>query len=59
MSRKLFAALATRSNLDVESQLDSWGPDGRYDLSGYGDVITVLRQRKSPQVSERADTLSE
>jgi ubiquinone/menaquinone biosynthesis C-methylase UbiE len=49
MSRKLFAALATQRNLDVERQLDSWGPDGRHDLSGYGDVITVLTPRKSPQ----------
>jgi ubiquinone/menaquinone biosynthesis C-methylase UbiE len=51
MSRKLFAALATQRNLDVESQLDSWGPDGRYDLSGHGDAITVLRQRDSPRRS--------
>jgi ubiquinone/menaquinone biosynthesis C-methylase UbiE len=49
MSRQVFAALAIQRNLDVETQLDSWGPHGRYDLSAYADAITVLRQRKSPQ----------
>lgn len=44
MSRGLFAALATERGLRVECQLDSWGPDGRYDLSGYADVITVCRR---------------
>ena len=44
MSRGLFAALASERGLAVERQFDSWGPGGRYDLSGYGDVITVLRQ---------------
>lgn len=56
MSRKLFAALATQRNLDVERQLDSWGPDGRYDLSGYGDAITVLRSRKSPRRVSNVDS---
>lgn len=42
MSRGLFAKLADERGLTVERQLDSWGPDGRYDLSGYGDAITVL-----------------
>jgi ubiquinone/menaquinone biosynthesis C-methylase UbiE len=51
MSRKLFAALATHRNLDVEGQLDSWWPNGHYDLSGYGDAINVLRQRTSFQPS--------
>jgi SAM-dependent methyltransferase len=44
MSRGLFAALGAERGLRVESQFDSWGPDGRYDLSGYADAITVLRR---------------
>jgi ubiquinone/menaquinone biosynthesis C-methylase UbiE len=44
MSRRLFAALATERGLRVESQFDSWGPDGRYDLSAFADAITVLRK---------------
>jgi SAM-dependent methyltransferase len=44
MSRGLFAALGAGRGLRVESQFDSWGPDGRYDLSGYTDAITVLRR---------------
>ena len=43
MSRELFATLAAERGLVVERQLDSWGADGRYDLSGYGDAITVCR----------------
>jgi SAM-dependent methyltransferase len=43
MSRGLFAALATARGLHVERQFDSWGPDGRYDLKPFGDVITVCR----------------
>ncbi len=38
MSRALFAALAVERGLLVERQLDSWGPNGRYDLSGYADA---------------------
>jgi SAM-dependent methyltransferase len=44
MSRGLFAALAAERGLRVESQFDSWGADGRYDLSAYGDAITVCRR---------------
>ena len=44
MSRGLFAALAAERGLRVERQLDSWVPEGRYDLSGYADAITVLRR---------------
>lgn len=44
MSRGLFAALAVERGLRVECQLDSWGPDRRYDLSGYADAITVCRR---------------
>jgi hypothetical protein len=29
-------------DLHVECQRDSWGPNGRYDLSAYGYAITVL-----------------
>jgi SAM-dependent methyltransferase len=43
MSRGLFAALAGERGLAVEEQLDSWGPDRRFDLAAYGDVISVLR----------------
>lgn len=42
MSRDLFAALASERELRVERQFDSWGPEGRYDLSAYGDAITVF-----------------
>jgi SAM-dependent methyltransferase len=41
MSRGLFASLASSNGLLVECQLDSWGPDGRFDLSSYADAITV------------------
>ena len=44
MSRRLFAALAAERGLQVECQFDSWGPDGRYDLSAYGDAITVCKR---------------
>jgi SAM-dependent methyltransferase len=44
MSRGLFEALAVERGLRVERQLDSWGPDGRYDLSAYADAITVLKR---------------
>lgn len=44
MSRGLFAALAAERGLLVDCQFDSWGPDGRYDLSAYGDAITVCRR---------------
>jgi SAM-dependent methyltransferase len=43
MSRRLFAVLAAEHGLQVECQFDSWGPDGRYDLSAYGDAITVCK----------------
>ncbi|HTW43713.1 MAG TPA: class I SAM-dependent methyltransferase [Solirubrobacteraceae bacterium] len=46
MSRGLFASLARASGLRVERQLDSWGPDGRYDLSAYADVISVCRAER-------------
>ena len=44
MSRRLFAALAAGRGLQVECQFDSWGPDGRDDLSAYGDAITVCKR---------------
>jgi ubiquinone/menaquinone biosynthesis C-methylase UbiE len=44
MSRDLFAALAVERGLRVERQLDSWGSNGRYDLSSYADAITVCRR---------------
>jgi ubiquinone/menaquinone biosynthesis C-methylase UbiE len=44
MSRRLFAKIAADRGLRVERQLDSWGPDGCYDLSAFADAITVLRR---------------
>jgi SAM-dependent methyltransferase len=44
MSRRLFAALAAKRGLRVECAIDSWGPDGRYDLSAYADAITICRR---------------
>lgn len=46
MSRRLFAALAAARGLRVERQLDSWGPGGIYDLSGYADAITICRRSR-------------
>jgi hypothetical protein len=46
MSRRLFAALAAERGLRVERQLDSWGPGGIYDLSGYADAITICRRSR-------------
>ena len=47
MSRGLFAALAAERGLRIECQLDSWGPGGRFDLSGYADAITVAARPQS------------
>jgi ubiquinone/menaquinone biosynthesis C-methylase UbiE len=44
MSRNLFAAIAAQRGLTVETQFDSWGADGRHDLSAYHDAITVCRR---------------
>jgi SAM-dependent methyltransferase len=44
MSRSLFATLAAERGLTVEAQIDSWGPNGRFDLSAYHDAITVCRK---------------
>lgn len=44
MSRGLFAALAAERGLHTECAIDSWGPDGRYDLSPYADAITICRR---------------
>jgi ubiquinone/menaquinone biosynthesis C-methylase UbiE len=46
MSRELIAALARERGLAVQSQFDSWGEGGRFDLSAYGDAITVLRRAR-------------
>jgi SAM-dependent methyltransferase len=47
MSRDLFATLAVERGLEVEAQLDSWGPGGCHDLSAYHDAITVCRKRRA------------
>jgi len=44
MSRGLFARLAIERGLKVECAIDSWGADGRYDLSAYADAITICRR---------------
>jgi hypothetical protein len=44
MSRGLFATLARERGLRVEHQLDSWGSDGQFDLSAYGDAISICRR---------------
>lgn len=44
MSRGLFAELAIERGLQVERQLDSWGPDGCYDLGAFADAITVCKR---------------
>jgi ubiquinone/menaquinone biosynthesis C-methylase UbiE len=45
MSRDLFAAAARERGLSVERQFDSWGTErARFDLSAFGDAISVLRK---------------
>jgi ubiquinone/menaquinone biosynthesis C-methylase UbiE len=44
MSRHLFATLAAQHGLRTEAQIDSWGADGRHNLSAYHDAITVCRK---------------
>jgi len=44
MSRDLFATLASERGLQVESQFDSWGLDGRYDLGAFADAVTVCKR---------------
>jgi SAM-dependent methyltransferase len=44
MSRNLFAHLANERGLTIEAQIDSWGPNGRHDLSAFHDAITVCRK---------------
>ena len=45
MSRELFAALAEPRGLAITRQFDAWGERGEFDLSAYGDAITVCRRR--------------
>jgi SAM-dependent methyltransferase len=49
MSRHLFATLAAQRGLAVDDQIDSWGADGRYDLSAYHDAITICRKPDGAQ----------
>lgn len=44
MSRGLLAALAAPRGLAVCRQFDSWGERGEFDLSAFGDAITVCRR---------------
>lgn len=44
MTSKLFRALATERNLEVEAQFDRWG--NGFNVHASHDVITVLRRRK-------------
>ena len=45
MSRELFAALAEPRGLAVTRQFDAWGERGEFDLSAYGDAISVCHRR--------------
>jgi ubiquinone/menaquinone biosynthesis C-methylase UbiE len=45
MSRELFAALAEPRGLAVTRQFDAWGQAGEFDLSAYGDAISVCCRR--------------
>jgi SAM-dependent methyltransferase len=42
MTAGLFATMLAQHGLRLVSQLDSWGPDGRYHLPPYGDIISVF-----------------
>jgi ubiquinone/menaquinone biosynthesis C-methylase UbiE len=44
MSRELFAALAEPRGLVVTRQFDAWGEHGEFDLSAFGDAISVCRR---------------
>lgn len=44
MTRELFGRLATDRGLTVETQFDSWGPEG-FNVRASHDAITVLRTR--------------
>jgi ubiquinone/menaquinone biosynthesis C-methylase UbiE len=46
MSRELLAELAPPRGLIVARQFDSWGERGEFDLSAFGDAITVCRRRR-------------
>jgi SAM-dependent methyltransferase len=41
---ELFGELLARNGLTATEQFDSWGPDGRFDVRRYGDVITVFKK---------------
>ncbi len=55
MSRNLFASLARARGLTIEDQIDAWGPEGRFDLSAYHDVISVCRRPPSPSASPSSE----
>jgi ubiquinone/menaquinone biosynthesis C-methylase UbiE len=44
MSRELFVALAEPRGLAVIRQVDTWGEHGEFDLSAYGDAISICRR---------------
>jgi len=46
MSRQLFASLAASRGLVVTEQFDSWGERRQFDLSAFGDAISVCRRRR-------------
>ncbi len=54
MSRGLFAVLAAERGLKVGCQLDSWGPAGRYDLSGYGTPSLCANVKRRRADARRA-----
>ena len=44
MTAELFIALLKKHNLTFIRQLDSWGPDGQFDVKMHHDAITVFRR---------------
>jgi ubiquinone/menaquinone biosynthesis C-methylase UbiE len=44
VSKELVARLARQNHLEVDSQVDSWGPGGQYHVRLFRDSITTLRQ---------------
>ena len=46
VSRELFARLAMSAGLEVQSQVDSWGPSGQFTCKRFNDFITVMQKPK-------------
>jgi ubiquinone/menaquinone biosynthesis C-methylase UbiE len=50
VSRELIRRLAERAGLTVESQVQTWGQNGKFGLLRYGDWMTTLRKLLENQV---------